>query len=289
LVRRWLAATIRPLKKHVWPIDPSAASIPPGWIGWPEGKNFALVLSHDVETQRGHDNCLKLMEIEKQLGFRSSFSLVPERYQVAPDLLEIMREQGFQICVHGLKHDGKLFRSRQLFEERAQIINQYLENWKAKGFSSPSMHHELDWLHALNIQHSTSTFDTDPFEPQPDGVKTIFPFMVQNGIPGKGYIELPYTLPQDFTLFILLKEERIDIWMEKLAWIAKSGGMALLVTHPDYMNFDDRACGPEEYPSALYKQFLDHVRTHYADRYYHALPREIANYWTSITSPALAN
>jgi hypothetical protein len=35
-----------------------------------------------------------------------------------------------------------------------------------------------DWLHQLNIEYDLSTFDTDPFEPQPEGRHTIFPFWV---------------------------------------------------------------------------------------------------------------
>jgi hypothetical protein len=35
---------------------------------------------------------------------------------------------------------------------------------------SSFMHHNLKWLASLNIKYSISTFDTDPFEPQPDGV-----------------------------------------------------------------------------------------------------------------------
>jgi hypothetical protein len=34
----------------------------------------------------------------------------------------------------------------------------------------------LDWLHDLDVQYDASTFDTDPFEPQPDGRHTMFPF-----------------------------------------------------------------------------------------------------------------
>ena len=105
------------------------------------------------------------------------------------------------------------------------------------GFRSPCMYHNLDWLHDLHIKYDASTFDTDPFEPQPDGVCTIFPFQVKDDRQDKGYVELPYTLPQDFTLFIILREESIDIWKKKLAWIAENGGMALLNTHPDYMSF----------------------------------------------------
>ena len=40
------------------------------------------------------------------------------------------------------------------------------------------MQHNLQWLHALNAEYDSSTFDTDPFEPEPDGVGTIFPFWV---------------------------------------------------------------------------------------------------------------
>jgi len=44
---------------------------------WPNGKKFALVLTHDVETAEGLDKCYQLAEIEERLGFRSSFSFVP--------------------------------------------------------------------------------------------------------------------------------------------------------------------------------------------------------------------
>lgn len=37
-----------------WPILKSAAKPPMGWRGWPEGKQFAVVLTHDVELKRGH-------------------------------------------------------------------------------------------------------------------------------------------------------------------------------------------------------------------------------------------
>jgi hypothetical protein len=41
--------------------------------GWPNGKKFALVLTHDVESAEGLDKCYQLAEIEERLGFRSSF------------------------------------------------------------------------------------------------------------------------------------------------------------------------------------------------------------------------
>ena len=69
------------------------------------------------------------------------------------------------------------------------------------------MHHNLEWIGKLDIEYDLSTFDTDPFEPQPDGVGTIFPFWVERKDGRSGYVEMPYSLVQDFTLFLLMKEE----------------------------------------------------------------------------------
>lgn len=298
-LRRRMVAYKRKKYGHIWPIDPDSASPPDGWQGWPDNKKFALVLSHDVDTRRGQDKCCPLMEIEEKLGFRSAFSFVPEGYLVSRTLLNDLKNRGFEVCVHGLTHDGKLFFSRQIFEERAKQINRYMKDWGVNGFSSPSMLHNLDWMHALNITHSMSTFDTDPFEPQPDAIATIFPMWVQNNYeiascqenpemeqkgalyegPKKGFVELPYTLPQDFTLFILMKEQGIDIWKEKLDWIAEQGGMALFNSHPDYMNFNAHKNGNEEYAAGLYIEFLEYIQKRYKDQYWHVLPRDLAQFW----------
>ena len=141
------------------------------------------------------------------------------------------------------------------------------------------MQHNLAWIHKLNIEYDASTFDTDPFEPQSDGFQTIFPFFVHSRNGGKGYVELPYTLPQDFTVFVLMEEKRIDIWRKKLDWIADAGGMALLNVHPDYMKFGDGPSGLDEYSADLYRQFLEYVRERYEGRYWHALPKEISRFW----------
>jgi len=141
------------------------------------------------------------------------------------------------------------------------------------------MHHKSEWIHHLNIQYDSSTFDSDPFQPQPDGANTIFPFFVNSDDFKTGYIELPYTLSQDFTLFVLLKERNIELWIKKLDWIAEKGGMALINTHPDYMKFNDDAIGPELYPVDLYFEFLSYVKSKYEGIYWHVLPREISNFW----------
>ena len=60
----------------------------------------------------------------------------------------------------------------------------------------------------------------------------------------------------------------IEIWKEKLAWIAEKGGMALVNTHPDYMNFNCKKYGIEEYPAAYYEEFLAYVKSKYKGQYW---------------------
>ena len=217
---------------NVWPIDPLSKKSPKNWPGWPKGNNFAIILTHDVDTQRGHDRCTKLLTIEKNMGFKSSFNFVPERYEVSDSLRKFIVKNGFEVGVHGLNHDGKLYQSRDTFKKRAKSINKYIKKWNSVGFRSPAMHHNLEWIHDLEIEYDLSTFDTDPFEPQPDGVGTIFPFRVVSTTNASSYIEMPYTLCQDFTLFILLGEKDTKIWEEKADWIIQNQGMILLNTHP---------------------------------------------------------
>jgi hypothetical protein len=93
------------------------------------------------------------------------------------------------------------------------------------------------------------------------------------------YVELPYTLAQDFTLFILMEQRNTDIWERKLDWLVQRGGMALINTHPDYMNFNGAACKSEEYSAQYYERFLRHVQATHGGQYWHVLPRDLARFW----------
>lgn len=279
MLLRWRVHRILPLYSNIWPISQRACKAPTAWSGWPEQKKFALVLTHDVESSKGHDKCKQLIRLEERLGFRSSIFFVPELYQVSSNLRNYIISHGFEVGVHGLKHDGKLYRSRKTFQRRAVWINRYLKEWNSVGFRSPAMHCTPPWLHDLEIEYDASTFDTDPFEPQPNDMSTIFPFWVPGDGGKNGYVELPYTIPQDWTLFVLIQERSIDLWKKKLDWIAEQGGMALLITHPDYMNGDVKRLGIDEYPMEYYEEFLHYIKSKYDGQYWHVLPRDLARYW----------
>src|SRR5688572_29300293 len=319
-MRRLLAKRQLKHSAGTWPIDPAAGKPPKNWPGWPNGKKFALVLTHDVEGPRGLANCEALMQLEMDLGFRSSFNFVPEgTYKVPEKLLNRLVENGFEVGVHDLHHNGKLYRNKKRFDAAAPRINHYLREWNAVGFRSGFMHRNLDWLHALDIEYDMSTFDTDPFEPQPDGVHTIFPYWVPaphdsaplnaqrttlnssgprfkpltfnlepaagnvsvstlNAQPSTlnspcGYAELPYTLPQDSTLFLLLQERDTTIWKKKLDWISERKGMALFNIHPDYINLAGNS--GNTYSRDLYIDILKYSSVRCGDSGCCLLPREV--------------
>jgi glycosyltransferase involved in cell wall biosynthesis len=284
-VRQVLAQRQRLKYSHTWPINEAAGNIPRNWPGWPGGKKFALVLTHDIESNAGLNKCRQLMELEQAMGFRSSFNFIPEgEYRVSPELRRELTQNGFEVGVHDLRHDGKLYWRRSEFPENARSINAYLKEWGARGFRSGFMLHDRECLNGLDIQYDASTFDTDPFEPQPEGVHTIFPFWVSRPH-GGGYVELPYTLPQDSTMFFVLRETTPDIWKKKLDWIVQRGGMALVNVHPDYLGFGQRKRKVSEYPSEFYSELLRHVLEKYRDDYWHALPHEVAG-WYRESRPA---
>ena len=278
LLRKWRAQRRRKAFSAMWPIDPAAGARPANWPGWPEGKTFALVLTHDVEGTKGFQRIPQLVELTRKYGFRASFNLVPKgEYDVDREMLTLLAEAGFEAGVHGLEHDGKLYQSKAKFTAKAAQISDTLRSWGACGFRSPLMQHKLAWIHKLGCDYDASTFDVDPFEPQPDGMSTIFPFWVPGGA-NAGFVELPYSLVQDFTLFKVLGEKNIDIWKKKLDWVAEQGGMALINTHPDYMCFNG-AQANDEYPVAFYEEFLKYARDKYGETCWHALPREVSCYY----------
>lgn len=230
---------------------------------WPEGYSYAFVLTHDVETKAGQSNVRKVADLEESLGFHSSFNFVPERYQLDYELIEDLRARGFEIGLHGLKHDGKLFNSYSEFVKQAERINSHLKELNVVGFRSPLTLRNPEWMQMLEIEYDLSFFDTDPYEPMPGGTMSIWPFFLGR------FVELPYTLVQDYTLTDVLGELTPQLWLEKVEFIKKYHGMVLLNTHPDYLS-----------KPINWKIYIDFLQAMIKlGGYWHALPMEIARWW----------
>jgi hypothetical protein len=230
---------------------------------WPEGHRYAFVLTHDVESGIGQSRVRALADIDASYGFRSSFNFVAERYPLDLDLLADLRRQGFEVGLHGVRHDGRLFQSHGEFNRQANRINQHLKTLGVAGFRAPCTHRQPEWMQALDVEYDLSFFDTDPFEPIPGGTMSLWPFEIGR------FVELPYTLVQDYTLTSVLKESAPWLWLHKVDFIERHCGMALVNVHPDYL-----ADGTTE---RVYTTFLKAMSAR--SGYWNALPQTVAQWW----------
>jgi len=230
---------------------------------YPSNTDFTIVLTHDVEEQDGFNFIPKVIELEEKYGFKSSWNIVPFKYKIDNNIIKFIQENGHEIGIHGFNHDGKLYFSEKIFNQRVKYINDALRKFNAVGFRSPMVHRNLQWLQKLDILYDASCFDYDPFQPFPGGTGTIWPF-----IAGK-FVELPYTIPQDHTIFYILRKKDITMWKNKIDWIIKNKGVVLVLTHPDYLI--------EKEHFKLYEELLMYLQS--IENTWHCLPKELALWW----------
>ena len=230
---------------------------------WPGGRSWALVLTHDVETETGYNDLHLLRDIEREHGYKSSWNFVPLRYRVADEVVRGLKEEGCEVGVHGLRHDGRDLESRRMVNRRLPAIRDYAKRWDAVGFRSPATQRHWELMPLLGFDYDSSYSDTDPYEPQPGGCCTYLPYFNQE------MIELPITMPQDHTLFAILQNPEASTWMRKARLLRERRGMVLTLTHPDYA--DDRRIVDG------YRRLLDEFAAD--DTVWHALPREVATWW----------
>ena len=234
---------------------------------WPKAAPFALVLTHDVETAEGMKLIEPLARVEEDLGLRSSWNVVPHKYPVALGVLNDLQDRGFEIGVHGYNHDGRLFQDEKTFLNRLPAMAVSMKAFGAQGFRAPMVHRNLDWISRLQPQYDASCFDVDPYQAMPGGIGSIWPCIVNANDAGE-MVELPYTMPQDHTLFVSLGQQDDSVWRSKLEYLRKRSGMALMLTHPDYLNTDSLR--------SMYRDFLEYA---IEQPHWHALPSEVATWW----------
>ena len=222
-----------------------------------------IVLTHDVEAPLGMSRMEQMADLEERYNFRSSWNLPLAQYEIDWNLVDRLRNRGFEFGAHGLSHDGRLFRSESDFSELAPLLQERARTHGLNGFRAPSTLRRAEWISRLSFDFDCSFSDSDPYEPQPGGTCSLFPFFLAH------MVELPYTMPQDHTLIHLLHRSPMQIWGMKAKWIESLGGMILTLVHPDY-------CGSGHYLheyETLLKQLNDYQSA------WRALPSEVSAWW----------
>ena len=240
--------------------------IPFIWF-WPEGKQAAFILTHDVEDENGKAFCPSLMDIDDEYGFKASFQIVPEgRYPVEPEFLRNFRDRNFEICVHDLNHDGNLYRERSEFRRRAQLINNYCKEFGTQGFRSGVLYRNLLWYGDYQFSYDMSVPNVAHLDPQGGGCCTVMPYFIGD------VLEIPLTATQDYTLFHILRQYSIDLWKQQIQTIVDGHGLLSFIIHPDYVI--------ETKPQSVYRELLAYLRQQCNERnIWAALPTEIDYWW----------
>jgi hypothetical protein len=232
---------------------------------WPGHHRAALILTHDVESAAGLRNALAIADLEQERGLRSSFNIVGSWYEIDWGIVAELQARGFECGVHGIHHDRSLFSSRAEFERQLPMLREFRDRLGASGFRSPATHRVHEWLGELPVDYDCTVPLSDPYEPQPGGCCSPWPFFIGE------LVELPYTMPQDHTLFTLLRKRDISVWQGQLEQLERTHGLAQCVTHPDPGYLGE----PEN--RRLYVEFLDAVAER--EGLWRALPREVAAWW----------
>lgn len=240
---------------------------------WPGGHRFAFVLTHDVEGTAGIENIEAVRAVERERGLVSSWNFCAEEYPIPPGTFDALRAEGCEIGLHGVNHQCKTFSTRERFEADLPKIHRYLREWGADGFRSPALHRNADWMPELGCLYDSSYPDTDPYEPQPGGCCSIFPFV--NG----DLVELPLTLVQDHTMWDILGRDDIALWTQKADWVAEHHGLVNVNVHPDYLLDRSRL--------DRYGAFLDHLVR--AGGGWAALPVDVARWWKARAQASVAS
>lgn len=191
-----------------------------------------LCLTHDIDSRAGFAWVKEIAQLEKRMGLRSCWNVVTHHYRIDYELLDWLAGEGFEIGIHGSRHDNRLaFLSEEEMEDRFQRMRSFQERYRVVSFRSPS------WLRSARLFRKVgqyfavdlSTLDWD--EICPGGYGGV---LSARAFHRGALCFLPCTIPLEVPIVKGLPwREANSYWAPKLAWLKEIGGVALCNTHPE--------------------------------------------------------
>lgn len=227
-----------------------------------------ICLTHDIDTAEGFRWIKPIAEAELALGLRSSWNVVAGTYRIDYSILDWLVERGFEIGLHGFRHDNKLiYLSEPQMRRRLDRCRFLIERYDVQGFRSPSWLRNERLFRVLRdyVDYDCSCLDFDWYCPAgPGGVLTASPFRLGR------LVEIPTTLP--FEAPVIAGADPVEApnyWGDKIRWILSVGGQAVVNAHPD-----PHYVGNPPMIRA-YRVFLESLVDAFGGRW--SLPRDLAN------------
>jgi len=244
---------------------------------WPEGKSYAVVLNHDIDTAWGidHPNGIQAFrESEEKYGFRSAWMVVTQLHEVGRKCFNSLIDNNHEIGCHSTVHDHNIaYFPVKKIKQRLQSAENFLTEFNCVGFRSPSYHRSQNLFQGLDglFKYDMSMHDTyeDVNSPIPSrqGCHTCFPFRLNNS----DVLELPTTITEDYQLEMAgySGQQASEIQISEIKKIAQRHGLANILTHPE-----KQLSAREEWHNC-YDQVLKFLVTD--TEAWVALPMEVAN------------
>ncbi|MBN1384077.1 MAG: polysaccharide deacetylase family protein [Elusimicrobia bacterium] len=206
---------------------------------WPDGKKFAVALTHDVDTDWlfRNNNYRAIADIENKYGIKSAWLFVSNTYEFDTRIMEKLRKNGHEIGFHSDNHDSKFaFLDQAEMDRRLNNSSWFFDKYNVKGFRSPAFLHTYKMYKGLSryISYDCSYWDTcDTIEntgSNNSGSCTVFPFNIEN------VVILPTTIPQDWVCSSLVGKNHkkiLQMQLDKYQYIKKVNGLVCVLTHPE--------------------------------------------------------
>lgn len=246
---------------------------------WPNGKRYAVILNHDVDTEWGFKNDQGIQafrEIEEKKGFRSAWMVVGNLAAMGRSCLRDLLASGHEIGFHGPDHGHALaYLPEEEIRERLSRASSFLKDFNCLGFRSPSYHRTATLYRALEplIRYDMSMHDT--FEnvnspaPSLEGCSTCFPFRIE----GTEILEIPTTVTEDFVLEMKGRSPAhcLECQLGLIEKIKQRQGVVNLLTHPE----------PRLSAQSEWIQNYDNLLSKVAKEPFAwvALPRDLYHWW----------
>ena len=179
---------------------------------------------------RRHREHPRVREVERAHGFVSSWNFVAEEYPIPDGLFERCARTGCEIGLHGIHHDGKLFRrpgsaSRPTCRRSTATSRSGRRSASARRprTATPT------GCRSSACLYDSSFPDTDPFEPQAGRLLLDPPVLhrrpgraADHARPGPHAVRDPAAGP-------------IGLWTRRATGSSDNHGLINLIVHPDYL------------------------------------------------------
>jgi len=201
----------------------------------------SLVITHDIESEKGLQKAAGLMKVEEKLELKSTWFLPSDEYCLNARLVRELAESS-SIGSHDSKHDGRLIQIQKHSDlvQRLMSSRLRLESIIEKTvdrFRAPLLQFNRRIIKALGEAGYKMDFSAPTWEPVHPSTMSGFGVESVQAFEIDGVVEIPLSLTQDHQVINVLGmtlREATKFWIEEAKLVRSMSGDIVLLVHPDY-------------------------------------------------------